>query len=118
MRILLVNWQDRENPQAGGAEIHLHEIFGRLASQGHEVSLLCGGWPGCQPRAVLDGIQVVRVGTRNTFRFLARRGYREHFGGRPIDVLIEDINKMWFFFQTSLMSLAHPKNLTLSLIPR
>src|SRR5687767_3495565 len=94
MRVHLVNWQDRENPQAGGAEIHLHEIFGRLASQGHEVSLLCGGWPGCQPRAVLDGIQVVRVGTRNTFRFLARRGYREHFGGRPIDVLIEDINKM------------------------
>ena len=94
MRILLVNWQDRENPQAGGAEIHLHEIFGRLASQGHDVSLLCGGWPGCQPRAVLDGIQVVRVGTRNTFRFLARRGYQEHFGGRPIDVLVEDINKM------------------------
>ena len=23
MRILLVNWQDRENPQAGGAELHL-----------------------------------------------------------------------------------------------
>jgi glycosyltransferase involved in cell wall biosynthesis len=94
LRILLVNWQDRENPQAGGAEIHLHEIFGRLASQGHEVSLLCGGWPGCPPRAVLDGIQVVRVGTRNTFRFLARRGYGEHFGPRPMDVLIEDINKM------------------------
>ncbi|HEX6944042.1 MAG TPA: glycosyltransferase family 4 protein [Gemmatimonadaceae bacterium] len=94
MRILLVNWQDRENPQAGGAEIHLHEIFGRLASQGHEVSLLCGGWPGCPPRAVLDGIQVVRVGTRNTFRFLARRGYQEHFGGRPLDVVVEDINKM------------------------
>ena len=33
MRILLVNWNDRENPQAGGAEIHLHEIFGRLAAQ-------------------------------------------------------------------------------------
>ena len=94
MRILLVNWQDRENPQAGGAEIHLHEIFGRLASRGHEVSLLCGGWPGCAPRAVLDGIEVVRVGTRNTFRLLARQGYRQHFAGRPLDVLIEDINKM------------------------
>ncbi|HEX6316610.1 MAG TPA: glycosyltransferase family 4 protein [Gemmatimonadaceae bacterium] len=94
MRILLVNWQDRENPQAGGAEIHLHEIFGRLASQGHKVSLLCGGWPGCPPRAVLDGIEVTRVGTRNTFRLLARRGYREHFANQPFDVLVEDINKM------------------------
>jgi glycosyltransferase involved in cell wall biosynthesis len=94
LRILLVNWQDRENPQAGGAEIHLHEIFGRLAAQGHQVSLLCGGWPGCERRAVLDGIEIVRVGTRNTFRLLARRGYREHFAGRPLDVLVEDINKM------------------------
>jgi len=24
VRILLVNWNDRENPHAGGAEIHLH----------------------------------------------------------------------------------------------
>lgn len=94
MRLLLVNWQDRENPQAGGAEIHLHEIYGRLAARGHEVSLLCGGWPGCPPRATLDGINVVRVGTRASFRFLARRGYREHFGGRPMDLVIEDINKV------------------------
>jgi glycosyltransferase involved in cell wall biosynthesis len=97
LRIVLVNWQDRENPQAGGAEIHLHEIFGRLAAAGHEVSLLCGGWPGCPPRALLDGIEVVRVGTRQTFRVLARRGYREHFAGRPHDMLVEDINKMPLF---------------------
>jgi hypothetical protein len=45
VRLLVVNWQDRENPLAGGAEIHLHEIFGRLAAQGNQVTLLCGGWP-------------------------------------------------------------------------
>lgn len=94
MRILVVNWQDRENPQSGGAEIHLHEIFGRLAARGHEVSLLCGGWPGCPPTAVLDGMQVRRVGTRNSFRMLAKRGYREHFAARPLDLIVEDINKM------------------------
>ncbi len=94
MRILLVNWQDRENPQAGGAEIHLHEIFGRLAGRGHEVSLLCGGWPGCTSHTNLDGIDVTRIGTRATFRFLARRGYRRFFEDRPFDVLVEDINKI------------------------
>ena len=73
MRVLLVNWQDRENPQAGGAAIHHHEIFGRLAAKGHEVRLLCGGWPDCPPRARLDGIDVYRVGHRHTFPFLARR---------------------------------------------
>lgn len=94
MRLLLVNWQDRENPQAGGAETHLHEIFGRLAAAGHEVSLLCGGWPGCPPRATLDGIEVRRVGTRGSFRFLARGGYRRHFAGRAMDLIVEDINKI------------------------
>jgi glycosyltransferase involved in cell wall biosynthesis len=93
VRVLLVNWQDRENPQAGGAEIHLHEIFGRLAAKGHEVRLLCGGWPDCPPRAVLDGIEVYRIGTRHTFPFKAHRAYRESHDDWA-DVLVEDINKV------------------------
>lgn len=93
MRLLLVNWQDRENPQAGGAEIHLHEIYGRLAHMGHEVHLLCGGWPGCPPRATLDGISVHRVGTRYTFPFHARRAYAA-LAGAGFDAIVEDINKV------------------------
>jgi glycosyltransferase involved in cell wall biosynthesis len=93
VRVLLVNWQDSENPQAGGAEIHLHEIFGRLVKMGHEIRLLCGGWPGCDPRARLDGIDVYRVGTRHTFPFFARRYYKTHLAGWA-DVLVEDINKV------------------------
>jgi glycosyltransferase involved in cell wall biosynthesis len=93
VKILVVNWQDRENPQAGGAEIHLHEIFGRLACRGHEVTLLCGGWPGCAPRVELDGMAVHRVGTRQTFALLARRYYRRELRGRGFDLLVEDINK-------------------------
>jgi glycosyltransferase involved in cell wall biosynthesis len=96
VRILLVNWQDRENPQAGGAEIHMHEIFGRLATAGHEVTLLCGGWPGCPPHARLDGIEIHRVGTRHTFPLLARRYFDRVFGdvAPSLDVLVEDVNKI------------------------
>ncbi len=94
MRLLLVNWQDRENPQAGGAELHLHEIFGRLASRGHEITLLCGGWPGCPPTTVLDGIRVIRSGTRYTFPLTVRRSYRRLAATHTYDVLIEDINKV------------------------
>ena len=94
MRLLLVNWQDRENPQAGGAEIHLHEIFGRLAARGHDVTLLCSGWAGCAPEATLDGMRVVRVGTRYTFPFVARRAYRARFGDVRLDAIVEDINKI------------------------
>jgi glycosyltransferase involved in cell wall biosynthesis len=89
-----VNWQDRENPQAGGAEIHLHEIFGRLARRGHDVMLLCGGWPNCPPTAKLDGIDVVRVGTRHSFPFLVRRHYDQQIKPLGHDILVEDINKI------------------------
>jgi glycosyltransferase involved in cell wall biosynthesis len=97
VRLLLVNWQDRENPQAGGAEIHLHEIFGRLAGRGHDVALLCGGWPGAPSRATIDGIAVHRVGTRYTFPALARRYWRTHLAGAGHEVLVEDINKIPLF---------------------
>ena len=97
MRVLVVNWQDRENPQAGGAEVHLHEIFGRLAARGHDVMLLCGGWPGAAARARLDGIDVHRVGTRYTFPLLARAYYRRALSSLAPHVLVEDMNKVPLF---------------------
>ena len=97
MRLLVINWQDSQNPQAGGAEIHLHEIFGRLAQRGHEVTLLCGGWPGAPRTATSDGMHVHRVGTRHTFPFLARRYYRDVLAARREQVLVEDINKVPLF---------------------
>jgi glycosyltransferase involved in cell wall biosynthesis len=98
MRILVVNWQDRENPRAGGAEIHLHEIFGRLAARGHEVTLLCSGWEGAPAETELDGIRIVRTGTRYTFALHARSAFQDRLGGgRGLDVIVEDVNKCPLF---------------------
>ena len=94
MRIQIVNWQDRENPQAGGAEAHLHEIFGRLARRGHQVTLLCSGFAGAAQRAVLDGLDVHRVGTRYTFPLVAWPYWKRVLASAQADVLIEDINKV------------------------
>jgi glycosyltransferase involved in cell wall biosynthesis len=94
VRILVVNWQDRENPQAGGAETHLHEVFGRLAARGHDVTLLCGGWPGAPATAVLDGMRVFRVGTRYTFPLEVYGAFTRGVAGKGHDVLIEDLNKL------------------------
>ncbi|CAN5599647.1 glycosyltransferase family 4 protein [soil metagenome] len=89
-----MNWQDRENPQAGGAEVHLHEVFGRIAARGHEVDLLCSGFRGGEPETVLDGIRVFRVGTRYTFPIHARSCYEEGLARNDYDVVIEDLNKV------------------------
>jgi glycosyltransferase involved in cell wall biosynthesis len=94
MRILVLNWQDRLNPQAGGAELHLHEIFGRIASEGHKVDLLCSGFEGAPQRVNLDGIDVHRVGSRYTYGIHARGYYRKHLESNGYDVVIEDLNKV------------------------
>lgn len=102
MKILLVNWNDRDNPHAGGAEIHLHELFGRLAGWGHQVDLVASGWPGAVPRVELDGIRVRRVGGRHTFALLARGAVRRALAERapPPDIVVEDVNKLPLFLPT------------------
>jgi len=94
VRILLVNWNDRENPHAGGAEIHLHAIFGRLAARGHEIDLVASGWRGAAPRATLDGMHVSRHGGRHSFALAARPAVRALLAAGRYDVLVEDINKL------------------------
>ncbi len=97
MRILVVNWQDRQNPQSGGAETHLHEIFGRLAALGDDVTLLVSGWRGAPARARLDGMEVHRTGGRYTFSAAAPWYYRRHLRGLGFDVVVEDLNKVPVF---------------------
>lgn len=97
MNILLVNWNDRENPHAGGAEVHLHEIFGRLVRLGHRVELVASGWQGGAERAVVDGIAVRRVGDRNSFAVRGRGAVRAALGEQRYDVVVEDINKIPLF---------------------
>lgn len=97
MNILLVNWQDRENPQAGGAEVHLFEIFSRLAARGHRVRLVCSGWEGAPPAATVDGIDVVRRGNRSSFTLQGRGAVRDELRREAPDILVEDINKLPLF---------------------
>ena len=95
LRILVVNWQDRHNPSAGGAEVHLHQVFGRLAQRGHHVTLLCAAWGGATQRVLeVDGIRVHRTGRRYTFSLAAPFHYARRLGGESFDIVVEDLNKV------------------------
>jgi glycosyltransferase involved in cell wall biosynthesis len=94
VRILVLNWQDVTNPQAGGAELHLQEIFSRIVARGHRVDLLCSSWGTVPQRANIDGIDVHRAGSRQTYPFIARRYYRRHLEQNRYDVVVEDLNKV------------------------
>ncbi len=100
MRILAVNWLDRDNPQSGGAEVHFFEIFSRLVARGHEVTLVTSGWKGAAPRACIAGIRVQRSGGRHSFAARGRGAVRRALGEGTYDLLVEDINKLPLYLPT------------------
>ena len=93
----MVNWLDKKNPRAGGAEVHLHQVFGRMARRGHDVTVLTSGWPGSPRLDESDGLRIVRSGRRYTFGLTAPSAYRTHLSGQPFDVVVEDLNKVPLF---------------------
>ena len=100
MRILAVNWLDRDNPQAGGAELHFFELFGRLVARGHQVTLVTSGFRGAAPRADISGIDVRRDGGRYGFALRGRGAVRRALRQDPYDVVVEDINKLPLYTPT------------------
>ncbi len=100
MNILLVNWQDLRNPHAGGAEIHLFELFSRLAARGHRVRLVCSGFEGGAPVEMVEGVEVHRHGDRHTFALVGRRAVRRALREEAPDVVVDDVNKLPLFTPT------------------
>jgi glycosyltransferase involved in cell wall biosynthesis len=97
MKILVVNWQDIRNPLGGGAEVHLHEIFSRIARLGHKVTLYCSSFPDAPGEETLNGIHIIRRGGRYLFNFRFLFAYLTNLRRLSFDILIDDMNKIPFF---------------------
>jgi glycosyltransferase involved in cell wall biosynthesis len=97
MRILAVNWRDIKNPDAGGAEVHLHEILSHLVRWGHPSTMLVAGWPGCEQEETIDGITIIRRGHWYDANVVLPLFARRHLKHHSYDVVLEDINKLPFF---------------------
>jgi glycosyltransferase involved in cell wall biosynthesis len=97
MKILVVNWQDISNPHAGGAEVHLHEVFSRMGEAGHAVTLLCSAYPGAPSEERMGSVEVIRTGGRYLFDFQARAALRSRLPLSRFDVVVDDMNKIPFF---------------------
>ena len=95
--VLILNERDLDNPRAGGAEIHLFEIFGRLAAAGDRVTMLCSGFPGGAPEARVAGVDVRRLGNRYSYYARVGPACRRYLRAERPDVLIEAHNKLPFF---------------------
>jgi len=95
--ILVFNWQDITNPLAGGAEVHLHEVFERIAARGHRVTLFCHHFPGAAREEIRNGIRIIRKGGRFLFNFHVLIEYFRRFRKDGYDVIVDDVNKIPFY---------------------
>jgi hypothetical protein len=96
MRILIFNWRDIKNPEAGGAEVHLHEVFRRIAPRA-EVTLVSCRFKGCQKSETIDGIKVIRVGNRFLFNFAAFWHFVTRLKDDGFDIIVDDVSKVPLF---------------------
>jgi glycosyltransferase involved in cell wall biosynthesis len=93
-RLLIINWRDTRNPEAGGAETYYHEIFRRLAARGFDVTVLAHAYAGGADHEDVDGLHVVRRGSRSLFNYAVIPFLRAH--QHEFDLVIEDLNKIPF----------------------
>ena len=94
MKILAVNWRDIKNPEAGGAEIYLHEILKRLVTRGHEVTLISSKFRGCKESEEIDGIKIIRIGNKYLFNFVFFWHYITKLRNKEFDVVIDSVSKI------------------------
>ncbi|MFZ1947345.1 MAG: glycosyltransferase family 4 protein [bacterium] len=111
LRILVINWRDIKNPEAGGAEVHLHEITKRIVAAGHAVTVLASRFPGAAARDEVDGVRIVRAGGKFSFNFHVPSATRRLVREECIDVVVDDINKIPFYtplyVRKPLLALSH-----------
>ena len=94
-RIHFVAWRDLDDPEAGGSELHAHEIASRWAAAGLDVTFRTSAVPDAPAALTRDGYRVLRKSGRyRVFPGAAWEGIRM---GHPAgDALVEIWNGMPF----------------------
>jgi glycosyltransferase involved in cell wall biosynthesis len=94
-KILIFNWRDIKNPEAGGSELYLHELAKRWAEKGNKITFICGGWKNCKKEEIVDNIKIIRVGGKFSLYALAPIAYFK-LKNKP-DIIIDVENGLPFF---------------------
>jgi len=97
MKILILNWRDLSNPNAGGAEVVTHQHAKAWIKAGHEVFWISSSFPGYRKEEIIDGVHFIRGGREflgvHLFAFFT---YFKKFINR-IDLVIDEFHGIPFF---------------------
>lgn len=93
-RVLILNERDFRHPAAGGAELHVFEIFSRLAARGFDVTVLCERFAGAPERETVMGVAVRRLARVPLYYPRAAAHCRRATRADEVDVVVECLNKL------------------------
>jgi glycosyltransferase involved in cell wall biosynthesis len=91
LRILILSWKDLSHPAAGGAEVFTEEVARALVRRGHEVTLFAAAIDGRPERDAVEGVEIVRRGSRLGVYRAARHFWSQQKRGH-YDVVVDEIN--------------------------
>jgi glycosyltransferase involved in cell wall biosynthesis len=91
MRVLVLSWKDLAHPLAGGAEVYMSKVAQRLVENGHEVTVFAAAVAGHPAREEVDGVDIVRRGSRLRVYAEARRFWNREARSR-YDVVVDEVN--------------------------
>ena len=95
-RALILNERDPAHPRSGGAEIHVMEIFSRLAARGAEITLASSAFPGAAPQDEIRGVEIWRRGGVPAYYAHAARFCAKETRNGRFDVVVDCLNKLPF----------------------
>ncbi len=95
LRLLFCNWRDTAHPEGGGSEVYVESVARSLAAAGHAVTLFCAAHPRGAAEEIVDGVRIVRAGSKLGVYPTALRLLRSGRLGTP-DVVVDVQNGIPF----------------------
>jgi glycosyltransferase involved in cell wall biosynthesis len=95
-RIAFLVWRDTTHPEGGGSELFVERVAAWLATQGHEVSVICAAHDTARRDEIREGVRFRRRGGRLTV-YPHGLAYLLSRSGRRTDVVVDVQNGLPFF---------------------
>ncbi|URA09854.1 glycosyltransferase family 4 protein [Thermospira aquatica] len=111
MKVLVVNWRDIFHPEAGGAEVHIHELLKRKPPD-WEVDFLSARFHGCQTLEKTPWYTIYRLFSNFFLNFSFFWWWQTQGKQKSYDLVIDDISKIplatpWYIKEVPVVALMH-----------
>ncbi|WZH53931.1 MAG: glycosyltransferase family 4 protein [Nocardioides alkalitolerans] len=94
-KVVFLSWRDATHPEAGGAERYLRQVAAGLAERGADVTVFSAATEGRPTSETVDGVRLVRAGSRTTVYLHGLWALLRGRLGRP-DVVVDVQNGIPF----------------------